>query len=334
VEPFLHRIVKRLGARQQKRVAHRPFIATAETPVKRAVEWLHANENPRGGIFLSSGDVLSYPEVTGYLIPTLLNYREQELAIRFARWLIAIQRNDGSFTSADGFPHVFDTGQALRGVLAASNLVPEAVDAAARSVKYLRGRMPNDGARGFRVDSVWMRRYSRSIPLSSHMYVLPPLIAAAGMFHDTGLKSAVENGLEHYLKSQDALNLGTLTHFLAYELEALIDLGEIERALPVLNRIREMQEVDGSVRGWPGVSWVCTPGLAQLAVCWYKVGQREPADKALKWLESHQSRSGGFLGSYGDGASYFPDVEIPWAAKFYLDAALLRDGIKEMPASQ
>lgn len=333
VNRIFRALFQRGGFQKTKPVTRRGFVATAETPVKRVIQWVHANENPDGGIFLSSGDGVSYPEVTGYLIPTLLNYGEEELAGRFTRWLIQIQRKDGSFTSADGVPHIFDTGQALRGILAASSLVPGAVEAAARSVKYLRTRMANRGAHGFNVDSVWIRRYSKAIPLSSHMYVLPPLLGAAEMFHDAELKSAVENSLGHYVKSQEALRLGTLTHFLAYELEALIDLGKGEIALSVLSRLRELQASDGSVRGKEGVSWVCTPGLAQLAVCWYKVGQAEPADKALRWLDSHQTNSGGFRGSYGDDASYFPDVELSWAAKFYLDAALLRDVLKEKRAS-
>ncbi|PIP06466.1 MAG: hypothetical protein COX51_08715 [Syntrophobacteraceae bacterium CG23_combo_of_CG06-09_8_20_14_all_50_8] len=49
-----------------------------------------------------------------------------------------------------------------------------------------------------------------------------------------------------------------------------------------------------------------------------------PADKAMSWLERHQTKSGGLRGSYGRGASYFPKVELSWAAKFYLDAHRLR----------
>jgi ubiquinone/menaquinone biosynthesis C-methylase UbiE len=44
----------------------------------------------------------------------------------------------------------------------------------------------------------------------------------------------------------------------------------------------------------------------------------------MNWLESHQEASGGFRGSYGPRAAYKDDVEISWAAKFYLDAHLLR----------
>jgi malonyl-CoA O-methyltransferase len=134
----------------------------------------------------------------------------------------------------------------------------------------------------------------------------------------------IDNCLQHYLNNGNALQLTTLTHFLAYELEALIDLDRSDKALPVLASLHDLQVGTGAVRGKDGVSLVFTPGLAQLAVCWYKVGDREPADKAMKWLEEHQMASGGFLGSYGPKASYFPKAELPWAVKFYLDANLLK----------
>ena len=325
--PIVQRLKQSKG--QSGSEKRREYVASAETPVKRAIEWLRTNENPNGGIFLSSADNVSYPEVTGYLIPTLLSYEELGLAARLTRWLIHIQRRDGSFTSADGVSHIFDTGQVLRGILGSSGLVPEAFESGSRSAKYIYSRTIAGGARGFEVDPIWIRRYSKSIPMSSHLYVLPPFLQAAEMFQSPEYRSAVNNSLEYYVNSAGSLQLSTLTHFLAYELEALIDLGHSQTAISILDRLRKEQADDGSVRAMQGVSWVCTPGLAQLAVCWYKIGQREPADKALNWLEANQTRSGGFRGSYGENATYFPDVEIPWAVKFYLDAALLRCRLSE-----
>lgn len=303
----------------------RPFIATSNLPKTRAIEWIHAYENPKGGIYVSSGDYVSYPEVTGYLIPTLLDYSQKDLASRLAHWLVRTQRRDGSFPSPDGFPHVFDTGQALRGLLAAVDFVPEARQSGKRAARYLFDRMISDGAGGFDVDSVWVRRYHKSIPMSIHMYVLPVLRQAADIFQEPGYALAAANCVEYYVKSGGSLQVDTLTHFLAYELEALIDIGRDREAMPILQGLRRLQHDDGSIRGLGGVTWVCAPGMAQLACCWYKVGDRDPADKALRWLEEQQMPSGGFRGSYGENASYFPNVEIPWAAKFYLDAARLRD---------
>jgi len=272
-----------------------------------------------GGIRVHSRHAHAYPEVTGYLVPTLLQYGERERATRLARWMLCIQRADGSYPGPDdGLPYIFDTGQTLRGLLAAIAVEPRAWDAASRVADYLCREMRDQGRGGFG------NRYAGTIPESVHLYVLPPLLQAANVFEHPQYRLAAENCLEYYISHHDALQVGDLTHFLAYQLEALIDMGHADLASPVLNELRKQQKEDGSVRGVDGVTWVCTPGLAQLAICWYKLGQWEAADKAMDWLEAHQQPSGGFLGSYGLGATYFPSVESSWAAKFYLDAHLLR----------
>jgi malonyl-CoA O-methyltransferase len=259
--------------------------------------------------------------VTGYLIPTLREYGERELATRLAEWLLSVQTADGAFTDADqGKPCVFDTGQILRGLLASVSSVPATREAARRAADWLCAQMVDEGG-GFGP------RYAGSIPAipeSVHLYVLPSLYEAAKLFQARAYQRAADRCLEYYAKHPDALRLSSLTHFLGYELEALIDLGHGDRVLPVLEALRRVQAADGSVRGTGDVPWVCAPGLAQVAVCWYKTGQWEPADRALAWLEAHQRPSGGFLGSYGPGASYFPRDELSWATKFYLDANLLR----------
>jgi malonyl-CoA O-methyltransferase len=289
------------------------------SPASRALEWIRAHELPTGGIRVHSRHACASPEATGYLIPTLLQYGERELTLRLVRWLLCIQRADGSYPGPDdGKSYVFDTGQVLRGLLAAIEIEPRAKDAAMRAADYLCREMHDQGRGGFG------NRYGGIIPESVHLYVLPPLLQAAEVFQNPRYREMAENCMAYYLSHPDFLRVDDLTHFLAYQLEALIDLGRADLAIPVLDELEKQQKSDGSVRGVGGAKWVCAPGLAQLAICWYKIGRWEPADKALAWLERHQRPSGGFLGSYGPGASYFPSVEIPWAAKYYLDAHRLR----------
>jgi malonyl-CoA O-methyltransferase len=307
-------IGKKGGTRPRKaRDKHR------QSPPGRALEWVRAHELRSGGIRVHSHHARSYQEVTGYLIPTLREYGERELATRLERWLLAVQMEDGSFTDPDqGEPYVFDTGQVLRGLLASAASVPRAAEAAQRAADWLCAQMVDGGRGGFGP------RYAGSIPESVHLYVLPPLYAIAKLLRKRAYQTAADRCLEYYVKHPDALRLTSLTHFLGYELEALIDLGHGDLAMPVLEALCRVQAENGSVRGAGDVQWVCAPGLAQVATCWYKTGQWEPAEKALAWLDAHQRPSGGFLGSYGPGASYFPHDELSWAAKFYLDANVLR----------
>jgi malonyl-CoA O-methyltransferase len=285
----------------------------------RALHWVHRNELTTGGIRVHSRHAAAYAEVTGYLIPTLLGCGETELAVRCTKWLISVQAADGSYADPNqGLPYIFDTGQVLRGLLATIDIVPRTAASARRAAEYLCRRAVDGGRAGFDV------RYPDTDPKSTHLYVLPPLFQAATLFGEPRYAEIAERCLEHYCRRPDALRIETLTHFLAYEIEALIDLGRKDLAMPVLNQLGCLQRNDGSLRGEGGQEWVCTPGLAQIAVCWYKIGQRRPADKALAWIEAHQLWCGGFYGSYGPRASYFPDVVPAWAVKFYLDAHRLR----------
>ena len=289
------------------------------SPAQRALQWLRENEHPKGGIRVHTRHRAAYAEVTGYLIPTLLSYGEMDLAVRCARWLVSDQAADGAFLDPnERIPFIFDTGQALRGLLAIADLLPSAAASALRAANYLRANAIEGGRGGFDV------RTRDPDPLSSHLYVLSPLRQAAEFFNDPSYRQIADACLDHYVARADALQLETRTHELGYELEALIDLGRADAAAPVLDKLSALQNEDGSLRAVGGEQWVCIPGLAQIAVCWYKLGKREPADRALRWLEHHQRSCGGFFGSFGPGASYFANVVPAWSVKFYLDAHRLR----------
>ena len=291
----------------------------------RALSWIRANHLPGGGIRVESGHRYAYPEVTGYLVPTLLAYGDEELVTALTEWLMCIQRPDGSFTDPDqGRSYVFDTAQVLRGLVSMCGKIRGAEDAARRAADYLVATMIDEGRGGF------PRQYTGTdCPEPVQLYALPPLVDAAGRFDwadGARYGEAARRCLEYYLDQPDCLRLDDLTHFLAYQLEALIDLGHADRARGTLGALAAAQRDDGAVRG-VGVGatdWVCTPGLAQLAICWYKLDTAGPADLAMTWLERHQESDGGFRGSYGRGASYKAGVEVSWAPKFFLDAHLLR----------
>ena len=84
--------------------------------------------------------------------------------------------------------------------------------------------------------------------------------------------------------------------------------------------VAQFQQSTGAVPGYHDVPWICSTGLAQLGLVWYRLGERRRADAALKFLSLLQNPSGGFFGSYGIGATYFPAEEISWAAKYAVEA--------------
>lgn len=318
--PTILRHLQRAGKLALANIRQLKYLSssTSSRPAN-ALSWFSDNELATGGIRVHSRHSNAYQEVTGYIIPTLLQYGERDLAHRLTQWLVDAQSPDGAYMDPDGSrPYIFDTGQALRGLNACANAVPGAEKAARKAADYLCSQMIECGAGGFG------NRYRGEVSEAIHLYVLPPLREAAEMFSEPRYRFAVDRCLDYYVKSDDALRIGDLTHFLAYQTEALIDLGCGNIALPTLNALEALQLPDGSVRAKGGAKWICTPGLLQIAICWYKMGNADSADRALTWVEGRQQLSGGFLGSYGFGATYFPYVEISWATKYYLDAHRLR----------
>lgn len=79
---------------------------------------------------LSSGWKASYPETTGYLIPTMYNYAKYrnnqywtKLACKAADWLVSIQQPEGGWqglqVDVECEPRVFNTAMILKGLIAA-----------------------------------------------------------------------------------------------------------------------------------------------------------------------------------------------------------------------
>ena len=83
--------------------------------IEKPLDSIKGLELETGGIRAWRG-APAYPEVSGYLIPTLLDYGEQELATRLADWLVSIQNDDGSFCDMYGQKRSFDTAAVMEGL--------------------------------------------------------------------------------------------------------------------------------------------------------------------------------------------------------------------------
>src|SRR5258708_21269950 len=115
-------------------------IPTADA-LRSVVDWIFHAQRPDGGIaayysFLT-GYSESYPEVTGYIIPTLYDFGRLtgDLVARHAAylatdWLLSLQMPSGAFPGGlhashsgpdnNAQPSVFNTGQILQGLVRAS----------------------------------------------------------------------------------------------------------------------------------------------------------------------------------------------------------------------
>jgi malonyl-CoA O-methyltransferase len=272
------------------------------------------------GIIVHTKELVPYPEVTGYFVPTLYNWGERDLARRCTRWLLSVQMSNGAFPAPGGTPYTFDTGQVMRGLCAALDDMNDIEAPLRRACDWVVKQVAPDGRLTTPSTELWTGIANDLI----HTYVLPPLAEAGRLLGVPDYGEAAQFVLSYYKKQETLVPFNRLSHFHAYAMEALCELGEVDLARRGMAEVERCQRRDGRIPAYPDVDWICSTGMAQYAVVWYMLGNRQPADRAIHYLERIQNRSGGFYGSYGNGAKYIPGAEISWAVKYFLDAHLRR----------
>ena len=292
---------------------------------KNAKFWLENNIINNSGVVVTSKKRLIYPEVTGYFIPTLLKFGYKTIAKNFGDYLTLIQNADGSWCEPTGqVSYTFDTGMILKGLLAlAENDLDENdkyKNAILSGCDWIMSMQKDDGSISTPDKSQWLLPYGKKVPEAIHIYCLEPLQKAAKIYNQPKYEKCVKNALAYYLAQENLTDFSTLSHFNAYIIEGLIDIGETKRAQRAMDLISLFQKNDGSVPAYSNVNFVCSTGLLQYAICWYKLGETEKGDNAMKYAISLQNKSGGWYGSYGKDANYFPKEEISWAVKYFFDA--------------
>ncbi len=300
------------------------FLQKQKPSCERAMDWFRQHMVADQGVIVHTREPVPYPEVTGYFVPTLYNWGERELARTCTRWLLSIQMPDGAFPAPDGVPYTFDTGQVMRGLCAALNDMDDIEAPLRKACDWVVKQVAPDGRLTTPSTELWTGIANDLI----HTYVLPPLAEAGELLGVSEYGEAAQFVLTYYKKEETLVPFNRLSHFHAYAMEALCELGEHELARRGMADVERCQRRDGGIPAYPDVDWVCSTGMAQYALVWYRLGNRQPADLAIRYLEKIQNRTGGFFGSYGKGAKYIPSAEISWAVKYFLDAYLLKMGGK------
>jgi malonyl-CoA O-methyltransferase len=286
----------------------------------RALDWFKTHMIPGKGIIVHTRQPVPYAEVTGYWIPTLYQWGEADLARTCTRWLMSIQLADGAFPAPDGVPYTFDTGQIMRGLVAALDDVPGTEASLRRACDWMLTQVEPSGRMTTPSTELWSDIASDLI----HTYALPPLLQAGQRLGVQEYVDAARFVLAYYKRQEGLIPFNRLSHFHAYAMEAMTELGEMDLARQGMADVARVQRADGSIPAYPDVDWVCSTGMAQYAIVWYALGEKARADRAIARLEKLQNPSGGFFGSYGKGAKYIADAEISWGAKYFLDAWRLK----------
>lgn len=293
----------------------------------KAIYWIYNNSLKDSGIICNSQKKLSYPEVTGYYIPSLLRFGHRELACKYAKWLCSIQKEDGSwYDTDDKAPYVFDSAQIIKGLLAIRQLLPEVDSCIIAGCDWILSNMQENGRLGTPTKAAWGAPGMCSELI--HLYCLSPLVQASEEFNKPEYREAAYHILNFYKINyyDEIMDFGFLSHFYAYVMEALLDMGEDDMAKVSMEKIANLQRDNGAVPAYKNRDWVCSTGLFQFALVWFRLGELERGNKAFTYACKLQNETGGWYGSYlseinaSEDNDYFPSEEISWANKYFLDA--------------
>lgn len=295
---------------------------------KKSIKWIMENSIDDGGIINNTDFPTSYPEVTGYFIPSLLRWGYRKLACSYAKWLCSIQKEDGSwYNTEDTAPYIFDTAQVLKGLLAIRMILPEVDPYILAGCEWIFEQMREDGRLITPVKDAWGMDTNICDEVI-HIYCISPLIEAAEIFDKPVYKERALCIWKYYKQNyyDRIMNFSLLSHFYAYLMEALLDIGELDMVKEAMHKMEEYQKESGAVPALRDHDWVCSTGLFQLSMVWFRLGDIDRGNRAFEYACKLQNESGGWFGSYlsengpVENNTYFPTSEISWAVKFFLDA--------------
>lgn len=316
-----------------------------------AASWLsesqkHTPDDGYSGFYsLETGWSASYPETTGYIIPTMvslgdfLGRQSIESAVHAADWLVEIQTPAGWYQSGligePVTPSVFNTGQAVFGLLSAYYVTKadRFRASALRALNWIVSMQDDDGN--------WRRGLSSKGSGEFHLYktrvALAMLQSAKALDCNQYVQPALRNlrfacayqndwGWFDCSDVHQNRNGEPLLHFIAYTVEGILEggilLGDsqlIAVAQKTADELLGLQEPGGSLAGrfdehWtPTVGWSCLTGVAQAALLWLRLYQLFSAGKyldaavrAIDFLCDTQNIGPAAVGVYGGIAGSHP----------------------------
>ncbi len=303
--------------------------------IDAGVRWLcltHDVTGRRGcskGYSLLRGWFPAFPETTGYIIGTLLDYARRtgdssctDRALELGDWEVAVQCPDGGvmegLLTAEPKPStVFNTGMVIHGWLDLRDAVPRAehLEAAVHAGNFLRSNQDDDG--------VWRGAVEyRGIPHTYCARVSWALLRLAEATGEQSYRAAARRQLDWVLRMQQqngwfaSCNFipgrDPNTHGIAYTLRGLVESAALLDHEPYLAAARRTadalierrQALGGRLpatfdaRWKPSARYECLTGIAQLGGVWLRLfeltGERRYRAAGLAAVEraaAHQERS-------------------------------------------
>lgn len=334
---FSNKIISKIGRNRNKREIEKfekkfenrnyCFVQDDMHHLKIGIDWLKKAQDATADSGVSRGFSLisnfksndsgwqpSYPETTGYIIPTMLKaadiFKENDLKNRarlMADWELSIMFPDGAVSggniSVKPNRAVFDTGQVIRGLYAIYKKTNENkyLEAAVKSSNWI---LNNENDK----QGKWVENNASCVDGSCtvyNIYAIAPVVRLGieignDEFKELGKRAAgaaiKAQNEEGWFKGADfEKREDALLHTIAYTIDGLWDIGEqlakeeflskAQKALDgVLSQMDEHGEIPGRFNGkWQGTAhWACLTGIAQIGVTAMKVYKKYGDEKYLK----------------------------------------------------
>jgi uncharacterized protein YyaL (SSP411 family) len=369
VAPLIRKLVSdkvRLTFEQRHLYSYAKTERASRDVLQSLLHWIFEAQGPDGGIAayysLLTGFSKSYPEVTGYIVPTLYDIARvadddyaMVAAERATHWLLSLQMPDGCFPRGlhgETQASVFNTGQILQGLIRAYREThrSEIRDAAIAAGNWLVEAQEADGS--------WSG--AGSYQGTAHTYYSMVSWALAELSEQTAdhrYGQAAERNLDwvlsHFRLSGwiDGINLSghpNFLHFIAYVLQGVLECGILRRrkdaieavaksAWVLLRRFETSKFLPGAYQAdfKSGHRFTCLTGNAQMSCVWLRMFEVTDdlrylnaalkMNEMLKQLIPASGRpgiAGGVCGSYPVWGCYQPLRYISWGCKFFADALL------------
>lgn len=322
--PLIQKLVShtlRVTFEQRHLYSYSTTQRASEETLNLLLRWIRDAQHSDGGIAayysLLTGYSKSYPEVTGYIVPTLYDFAHisgnpgvAAAAERATQWLLSLQMPTGAFPAGlhgtEAQPSIFNTGQILQGLVRAhieTNRL-EILEAAAAAGDWLIKMQGADGS--------WSG--PGAYQGAAHTYysmVAWALAALSERSADRRYGLAAERNLDwvllHFRPSGwvDGINLQghpIYLHFVAYVLQGVLECGALLRrndaiqavakpAWVLLRKFETNKYLSGAYQAdfKSPLHFACLTGNAQMSCVWLRLvemtGDLRYLNAALKMNE-------------------------------------------------
>ncbi len=289
-------------------------VRAIEEHITAAAEWLLRSQHatPDDGV-PHSYDLRkrqwlpSYPETTGYIIPTFYDYAMNfgvphfaEAARRMAVWEVQVQLPCGGVRAGHmgeevSTPTIFNTGQVIFGLVRAFDETRDELfgQALVKAADWLVAAQDPDGAWRRFPSPLNSSRINSFNTRTAFAMVCAHRIVGDQRYLDSAnanINWAISQSSQNGWLPDNCLGADSddraLTHTIAYSIRGILEVGcatgnelYVNHASRMAEALAHTQRSDGALAGYyspewkPITSWTCVTGNSQMAVNWLRLNQ-------------------------------------------------------------